>query len=121
MLSLLPQWNIPVRIARKYSCSHQLTRPEPGPTNRTAEILTPGHATPVKQPSPALSIDLTSLSSGQRTPTIPDAARPAQRRRTTLISLIDELALLRDEEGDREPPHQLLYDEKRDARTLRVS
>lgn len=57
-------------------------------------------------------------ASGQRTP-ISDQ-RPAQRRRTTLISLIDELSMLRDEENEKERVNRLMYDEKRDGSELSV-
>lgn len=50
-------------------------------------------------------------ASGQRTP----VDRPAQRRRTTLISLIDELSSLRDEESEKERVAHLMFDEKRDG------
>jgi hypothetical protein len=60
-----------------------------------------------RQPSPALTIDQ-NYSSGQRTPTDP---RPTQRRRTTLISLIDELSQLRDEEAEKERLHQAIAED----------
>lgn len=60
-----------------------------------------------RQPSPALTIDQ-PYSSGQRTPT---DLRPTQKRRTTLISLIDELSQLRDEEAEKELANQAM-DEK---------
>lgn len=69
---------------------------------------------PSRGPSPAgtLSMETPGYASGQRTP----VDRPAQRRRTTLISLIDELSSLRDEENEKERVAHLMFDEKRDGR-----
>ena len=84
------------------------------PANLT--ILPP----PQRQPSPALSfVDATHHfhsgpgSSGARTPTDFRLPASAQKRRTTLISLIDELAQLRDDELERERFQQVLNDENR--------
>ncbi len=74
---------------------------------------------PPRQPSPALSfVDAPHHfhsgpgSSGARTPTDPRPQTPAQKRRTTLLSLIDELSQLRDEETERDRLHQAMNDEK---------
>ncbi|KAF8342880.1 uncharacterized protein EI90DRAFT_2964705 [Cantharellus anzutake] len=74
---------------------------------------------PARQPSPAISlIDAPHHfhsgpgSSGARTPTDTRPQNAAQKRRTTLLSLIDELAQLRDEDMERERFLQALNDEK---------
>jgi len=90
---------------------------------------------PPRQPSPALSfVDAPHHfhsgpgaphhfhsgpgSSGARTPTDPRPQTPAQKRRTTLLSLIDELSQLRDEETERDRLHQAMNDEKNTGCTL---
>jgi len=70
---------------------------------------------PSRGPSPAVSATNETPGNGQRTPT---DHRPAQRRKTTLISLIDELTALRDEEMEKERVAHLMFDEKRDGREL---
>lgn len=57
-------------------------------------------------------------ASGQRAP-ISDQ-QPAQRRRATLISLIDELSMLRDEENERERLNHLMFDQKREGGKLLI-
>lgn len=56
--------------------------------------------------------------SGSRTPTDLRHNVSNQKRKTTLISLIDELTTLRDEENEKERIAKLMFDEKRDGREL---
>lgn len=82
-------------------------------------------ALPPRQPSPIFTLEPLQYphpggpgSSGTRTPT--QDHRPFQRRKTTLISLIDELSQLRDEENEKEKLTQAMNDEKGVGCTLRV-